>query len=191
MKKTLLFTILSVFTLTATNAQEIKFGAKAGVNFATFTGDALTGFDTRVSFHIGGLAEIPLSEKFSIQPELLYSEKGSDFFTSIDLSYLDIPLMAKYQIIKGLSAELGPVPSILLKAKETKRDVERDVTEYTKTFDLGIGGGVSYELPVGVFFGLRFTKGLMKISQPEKSENPDSQLNVQNNVFQISAGYMF
>lgn len=192
MKKLLLFTILSILVLTAVNAQDFRFGAKVGLNISTFTGDSFTGFDTRASFHIGGLIEVPISEKFSVQPELLYSEKGSDFFNlETRLSYLDIPVMAKYHIIKGLSAELGPVASILLNAEQETSGKVDDVSDFTKTFDIGIGGGVTYAFPMGVFFSLRFTKGLMEISQPEKSDLTDSVLNVENNVFQISAGYLF
>lgn len=184
--------LISLLAVNVSKAQEIRFGAKAGLNLATLTGDAMTGFDTRTSFHIGGLVEIPLSEKFSVQPELLYSEKGSEFFsTELSLGYLDIPVLAKYHIIKGLSAELGPVASILLKAEETKRGEVKDVSEFTKTFDLGIGGGATYRLPMGIFFSLRFTKGIMNISKNDSPENDESEWKVQNNVFQISAGYSF
>ena len=192
MKKTLLFTFITVFAVFAAAAQNISFGAKAGLNLATFTGDALTGLDTRASFHIGGLVEIPITEKFSIQPEVLYSEKGSQFFgEELNLSYIDFPVLAKYHIIKGLSAELGPVASFLLSAEQHRGGKDADVSDFTKSFDLGIGGGATYRLPMDIFFSLRFTKGLMNISENNTSEGYSSGSNVQNNVFQISAGYMF
>ncbi len=192
MKNLFLITLLSICTFHASKAQNLRFGAKAGLNLSTFTGDALTGLDTREGFHIGALVEIPLSEKFSVQPELLYSQKGSEFFSrELSLNYLDIPVMAKYHIIKGLSAELGPVASILLGAEETDREVVVDVSDFTKKFDIGIGAGATYRLDLGVFFSLRFTKGLMNISKSNPSENYESDWKVQNNVFQISAGYSF
>ena len=77
MKKLLLFAAVAVFGLSNVNAQEVKFGAKAGVNFATITGDETSGVDSRTAFHIGGVAEIVISEKFSFQPELLYSGQGA------------------------------------------------------------------------------------------------------------------
>ncbi|MCG2431396.1 porin family protein [Aequorivita xiaoshiensis] len=193
MKKTLLLILLSVFTLVNADAQGLTFGAKAGVNLSTFTGDSFTGFDTRVGLHIGGLAEIPLTEKFSVQPEVLYSQKGSKFFGSETLlSYIDVPILAKYHIIHGLSAELGPVPSFLVEAEYTTNGLENNVSEYIRTFDFGIGGGVSYQLPMGVFFSIRFTKGLMEIRESGKYDpNDDYKLNVDNNVFQVSTGYIF
>lgn len=197
MKKPLLVFFITVFAITLSNAQEFKFAAKAGLNLATFTGDALTVIDTRLSFHIGGLVEIPLSEKFSIQPELLYSEKGSNldtFFSSrikTRLNYLDIPVMAKYHIVNGLSAEIGPVTSILVKADGTSKNGTKDISDFYKTFDFGIGGGVTYRIPMGMFFSLRFTKGLMNINDGEYSDSNNSTSKVQNNVFQVSTGYFF
>lgn len=192
MKKIYLFILLSVLTISLSKAQEVRIGAKAGLNLATFTGDALTGLDTRAGFHIGGLVEVPISEKFSVQPEILYSEKGSQFFSDkVNLSYIDLPVLAKYHIIKGLSAELGPVASFLVNAERVQRGKETDVSESTKSFDLGIGGGISYRIPMGVFFSVRFTKGLMNISKPDTSDGYSYNSKVQNNVFQISAGYSF
>ncbi|WP_299311500.1 outer membrane beta-barrel protein [uncultured Aquimarina sp.] len=63
----------------------IKYGIKAGGNIATIAGREI--FDEnnpRFSFHIVGLLEIQLSEKFSLQPELLYSQQGSRFVQTIE-----------------------------------------------------------------------------------------------------------
>lgn len=192
MKKRNLLILFLFAAFNFSQAQEFSFGAKVGLNLANFTGDALTGLDTHTGFHIGALAEIPLSQKFSIQPEVVYSEKGSEFFsTEVSLGYLDIPILAKYHIIEGLSAELGPVPSILINAKEERSGESKDVKDGTKTFDFGIGIGASYRLPMGIFFSLRFTKGVMDINKEDSSENNNTVLKVQNNVFQASAGYYF
>ncbi len=197
MKKLLLFAVFSIFTFTFTLAQEFRIGVKGGLNLATFTGDALTAFDTRASFHIGGLVEIPISEKFLVQPELLYSEKGSNldgffgFGIKTRLNYLDVPVLAKYKIVKGLSTELGPVASILVKAEGVRDDESRDVSAFYKNFDFGIGGGATYRFSRGLFLSLRFTKGLLNINEPQAPDDNNSDSKVQNNVFQISAGYSF
>ena len=47
-------------------------------NFATLGGDT-EDLDGLTSFHVGGVAEISFSEKFSVQPELLYSAQGASF----------------------------------------------------------------------------------------------------------------
>ncbi len=188
MKKVLLIAAMAVFSLTSAEAQEFGFGVKAGINVASLGGDtSFAGLDSRVAFHVGGLAVIPFTDKISLQPELLYSSQGTSWnFGGVDddlkLDYVTVPVMGKYNIVAGLSGELGPVLGVLVSAKSG--DV--DVKDGFKTVDAAIAIGASYKLDMGVFFGLRYNKGLLDIN-----DDNDSTFSNQNNVFQISAGYMF
>jgi hypothetical protein len=193
MKKSLLLIAVAFISFASLSAQEVRFGIKGGVNLASISGDdyGLASLDSRTGFHIGGLVEIPLVGKFSVQPEILYSSQGSkyNFFAQdgdIKLDYVTVPIMAKYNIIAGLSAELGPVIGVLVKAEEDDGDTSEDVKELFKSTDVGIGIGASYRLPMGVFFGLRYNKGISDIN-----DDPDNSGKNQNNVFQVSAGYSF
>lgn len=89
MKKIILSVSIAIASLT-TNAQEIKFGAKVGLNMSTVKveipqitvgGMAASGETTKNSFkpgfHVGGFAEISLNDAFSLQPELHFSMQGS------------------------------------------------------------------------------------------------------------------
>ena len=73
--KKLLLVAFSLATF-ITNAQDITFGVKAGANFASIGGDDGKDLDGLVSFLIGATVEIPVSDTFSIQPEVLYSGQG-------------------------------------------------------------------------------------------------------------------
>lgn len=187
MRKYLLFVAFSVFAFSASQSQELRFGAKLGLNVAFLGGDTggLESLGSREAFHIGGLIEIPLSEKFSIQPEVLYSQEGADWVWGVGdgeskLDYIRIPVLAKYYFIKGLSAELGPSFGFLMSAESRNIDIKEELN----SFDTGLAFGASYRLDMGVFFSMRFTKGLMDISK-------NSVISNQSNVFQISAGYSF
>lgn len=205
MKKILLLAGVALFSFSM-QAQELRMGAKAGVNFASLGGDETDDLDGKTGFHIGGLVEIPITEKFAVQPELLYSALGAkveeseeifgETFTyesKLKLDYIAIPIMAKYYIIDGLSVELGPQFGILVSAKseteisgggESESD-EEDLKDFYNTLDLGAGIGASYRLPMGVFFSARYVLGFSNI-------NKDSDdFKNQNNVIQISAGYSF
>lgn len=200
MKKLFLITAVAVFFVTTSFAQgEFRMGAKAGLNLASIGGDydGLGGLDSRVSFHIGGLIEVPITDKISVQPEILYSSQGSkgsygflfdevnDF--KIKLDYLNIPILGKYHIIEGLSGELGPVIGILVKAESDNGDGDSvDVKDFYKSVDIGVGIGATYRLPMGFFGSLRYNKGVTDIN-----DDPDFNYNNQNNVFQVSAGYTF
>lgn len=216
--KKLLFTItVSVFGLSLTNAQlDISFGAKAGLNVSTIGGDFgisdidnFTNTKSRVGFHVGGLAEVKLSEKFAVQPELLFSLQGSKIEyrdpvfpednedVTTTLSYINLPIMAKFFPIEGLSVEAGPQVGFLIsdKTKSSIPDGVNDNTFSYKTFDFGLNIGAGYRMENGLLFQARYNFGLAKI---DDTPDPISGLGVfgntfsrKNRNFQLSVGYFF
>ncbi|PVW15684.1 porin family protein [Marixanthomonas spongiae] len=208
MKKLLLFAAFAVFATTFSFAQEVRLGAKAGVNFASIGGDETDDVDGRTSFHIGGVVEIPISEVFSVQPELLYSSQGAkeeyseDFLgetisakAEMKLDYINIPILAKYYVAEGFSIEAGPQVGFLVSANGEyevsgggqSESEEEDISDFVSGVDFGIGAGVGYRLPMGVFFQARYTLGLSNINDGEGSDDFKNQ----NNVIQLSVGYSF
>ena len=183
MKKILLLAVVTVLGFTNVNAQEIKFGAKGGLNFATISGDNTNGIDAVTSFNFGVLSEISISDKFSFQPELMYSGQGYSFNdNTIALSYLNVPLMGKYYVTKGLSVEAGPQIGFLLAAKNEKTDVK----DSFNTVDFGVNFGLGYKLENGLNFGVRYNLGLTDINNLEGYSAKNK-----NGVFQLSVGYFF
>lgn len=183
MKKILLLAVVTVLGFTSVNAQEIKFGVKGGLNFATISGDNTKGIDLVTAFNFGVVSEIPISDKFSFQPEIMYSGQGYSFNdNTIALSYLNIPLMGKYYVTKGLSLEAGPQIGFLLAAKNEKINVK----DSFNTFDFGLNFGLGYKLDNGLNFGARYNLGLTDINNVE-----NSSIKNKNGVFQVSIGYFF
>lgn len=89
MKKILFATVISTMLfLPKLQAQEIKYGFRAGLNISDWAGDAAATiedavsltemFDTRsnTGFHVGSYLEIPVGNRLVIEPALLYSRKG-------------------------------------------------------------------------------------------------------------------
>lgn len=70
--------LLSAFLAAFINlqAQDLDFGAKGGLNRSEVIGDFREGYKSRLSFHLGVFAEMPLKGRFSFHPELLYSSQG-------------------------------------------------------------------------------------------------------------------
>lgn len=113
MKKVILSAVLlAAFSSTDVLAQQqVKFGPKAGVNFANISG--LDNSEMKTGFHVGAVAEIKFNEKFSIQPEVVYSTQGAKFTynnaeVKLNNDYINVPIMAKYYIVDGFSVEAGP-----------------------------------------------------------------------------------
>ena len=181
MKKILLVAVLAVLGFVSGNAQEVKFGAKAGLNFASVRGENSDVYDTVTAFNLGAVAEIPLSEKISFQPEVLFSGQGYSFGNDIAaLNYLNVPLMGKYYVTKGLSLEAGPQVGFLLSAKTDNADVKN----LFKKIDFGVNAGLGYKLENGLNFSARYNLGLSNISSVANTTN-------KNAVVQLSVGYFF
>lgn len=195
MKKIILIAAIALFSFTNSNAQEFSFGVKGGVNVASIGGGTYTGvgsLGSRTGAHIGVLMEVPISGDISLQPELLYSMKGTNW-SDTNLDYIDLPILGKYNLpwVEGLSGELGPVIGVLMSAKHNGNDAK----DSYKTIDAAFAIGATYKLNMGVFFSLRYNKGLIDINDYDSGDPNQSYWwgtsKVQNNVFQISAGYAF
>jgi len=194
MKKTL-FLLMAVCSTLLVNAQKskreegIKIGIKGGLNVANVFGD-VTENDFRTSIHVGLLAEIIVSDKFSIQPELLYSGQG---YLDTDptgssknkLDYVNLPVMCKFYLYKNsLALEAGPQIGFLVSGKNSKGGF---TIPNTNKVDFGLGAGLNYELKNGVFFQGRYNLGLTNINNASFPNND----RVANSVIQLSVGYLF
>lgn len=191
MKKILLAAAFAVATIGMTNAQDLSYGVKGGLNLATLGGDA-EDVSSLTSFHFGGFAQIGISDEFMVQPELIFSAQGavdsedSDF--KQNLSYLNIPIMAKYMVADGLSLEAGPQIGVLISAEATDGNDDVDISDNLNTIDFGVGVGAGYEMESGLMFSLRYNLGLSNILTDDAGGADNS---ITNNVIQLSVGYKF
>ncbi|WBV56477.1 porin family protein [Chryseobacterium daecheongense] len=126
------------------NAQEktkslsrITFGVKAGFNASTLTENNVEYENDqkfKIGINAGGFVNIPIAEKFSVQPEVLFSQGGSktkDIFKyysdnysfkqeydyKMTLNYIVLPLMLQYNILPKFYVEAGPEFGLLLGGK--------------------------------------------------------------------------
>ncbi|GEP95241.1 porin family protein [Chitinophaga cymbidii] len=79
MKKEIVLSLLAVGVSAAAMAQ-VRVGIKGGLNVANITttnSGAVDDSRSLSSFHIGAIADLPLSEILSIQPGVFYTGKGS------------------------------------------------------------------------------------------------------------------
>lgn len=197
--KKIILTAMAVFAFGFANAQETKFGAKVGLNIASLTGD-VENVSSLVGFQLGGFVEFKISDKFAIQPELLYSAQGGkESFTEegvkvegiSKLGYIIIPIMAKYYVAKSFSLEAGPQIGFLTSAKgELKAEGESfevDIKDGLESVDFGLNLGAGYDFTEKFSAGLRYNFGLSNIANTDAGDDTD----VKNSVLSISVGYKF
>ncbi|RXR20605.1 PorT family protein [Flavobacterium amnicola] len=183
--------ILSVQAQKTKQDEGIKIGIKGGLNIANFQGD----YDNngiRTSVHVGLLSEIIVSDKFSIQPELMYSGQGFTDekvggFGRHKFDYITLPVMAKFYVMNdNLSIEAGPQVGFLVSA--TNQNIATDYTVKKQNIvDFGLNLGLGYELKNHVFFQGRYNLGLSNINNSATSNT----FKYRNSVIQFSVGYLF
>ncbi len=194
MKKATFLTVLfSFFILQCALAQiqgtnnigaDGTVAVKAGFNLSSLGGDSRYDYGSKPGFHIGGLVEIPFSDVIILQPEVLLSFQGSGTFLDddINLFYLNVPLIGKYNVWDNLFIEAGPQFSILLSSNIDEDTYGTLVTPDKSTFDIGFALGAGYRLDENFYFQLRFIPGFINVVKDFDSKN---------RVLQISASYFF
>lgn len=183
MKKLIFLSVIFMLGVTVSNAQGVKFGPKAGVNFSGVNGDDVDNVDSRTGLNIGAAVSFGISELFSVQPEVTYSMRGfTDGEFDIKLDYVDIPVMADFTIAEGLSLQGGPIFGINITATQEVDGNESDLDDIS-TLNIAAAIGAQYELPIGLFFNIRYDMGFNDIIDIEPS------VDAKNCNLNVSAGF--
>ncbi len=190
--KILTLAILATFAGFAAGAQHFKVGVKAGADIHKIDGKS---FKDEFSFgyHVGGFADIGLTKKWGIQPEVMLSQVNVDTsstFSSVykfndvskvQLKYLKIPLLVNYMPNEFVSLQLGPQFGILM-------DNDKSLVQNGKSAfsggDFSMLGGLQLNISKIKLYG-RYAIGLSNINDIDNREKWKNQ-----NV-QIGVGYNF
>ena len=122
------YIVLFIFFISTiiSQAQDFRAGPLLGTSFSQVDGDSYVGFN-KVGINVGGFVYRPISDKWTIQLDIAYTQKGSreapkpdkgrldDY--KIHLSYIQFPLVARYQY-KKFSGEAGISVGALLDSQE-------------------------------------------------------------------------
>ena len=203
--------LCTAIAVSTTVFSQARFGIKGGINLANQKIKASVGGqsgselgDGIVSFHVGGVAEIPLSPSIAFRPELLLSGKGSNLDGTLNGSsgtvelrpyYIEIPLnlVFTHDFPDGLHFIAGAGPSIGIGAfgKVKYQSLSDDAFQDSgfKRLDFGINLLAGLELNSGLTFGVNFTPGLANIYGQDDVQGID--ITWTNRVCAFSVGYMF
>jgi hypothetical protein len=213
--------ILTMMMIPVINAQ-VRYGIRTGVNFAKWQGDDLQIIEDlidktdgylvtkgKTGFHGGGYVNIPISETFSFEPGLQYSKKGYSIKGDLQINalkflginagaqvqshYIDIPLVLKAKLVKGLNVYAGPQVSYLARSTLNAKlgvlgisifNKGIGITDRLNKVDLGLTGGVGYQFDNGLNIQAGYDYGLSKL---DKNDNYSAY----NRVVKVSVGFTF
>ncbi|MFC5045697.1 porin family protein [Aquimarina hainanensis] len=167
-----------IFGLITTYAQESSYGIRMGVNVSSINSSELPENleDGRVGVVVGFLADFPLKGKLSFQPELQYSSQGNKD-ERLQLNYINMPLLLKYNITEFLNIQAGPLAGIKI--------WEWENNDNYKTFDFSAVGGIGVNVTENIFVDLRYIHGLSDVFDDKGGLTFEGN----NQVFQIALGY--
>lgn len=195
-------------TVSAQNTSSPSIGIKGGLNYSSLNFSFTAWDKPKTGYHLGAFVNLPLSDRFSIQPELLYSTKGTrvpyritdwlDGQVALDLRYLDLPVMGQVKLGRFAHIEAGPYASLLLDANlkhgstipflNFSYDLPNDVFS---RLDYGLAAGAGMDLGhLGV--GVRYNYGLGKVEDVKQLLGTDFTItNARNTTWQLSVTYRF
>ena len=159
-----------------------KFGVKGGINLSNLYVDDVDDENMKVGINVGVFAKFPMTRGFSIQPELLYSSKGAKLTYNnaiqgrgeyrYNLNYVDLPVLAVFNVGKNFNIHAGPYVSLLTSANikrldKTNDDIDLiadlDADDFNR-FDYGLTGGVGLDIE-NFTIGARYNYGLHEIGK--------------------------
>ena len=200
MKKVMLMMAVLTASLTAMAQHEegdFLVQPKVGLNIATLSDADKTIGD----LNFGIEAELMLTDYFSLSAGAAVSNQGGKYDDSlygsytVDLDYVNVPVMANFYVLPGLSLKAGIQPSFRMKAKVKTDGSSYDMDQFyallagtgieedfkVKKFDLSIPVGIAYEYQ-NVVLEARYNWGVTKIMDNDSFYN---------RVFQLTLGYKF
>jgi len=166
----LLFTIFVLISVLA-NAQDLKYGFAGGLLSGSerneFNGNTGTVSDS--GFYIGFFTEIPITEKFKIQPEFDYGNIGGS-------GYAFLSARAKYYALKSFYLQAGPQLTYVL----------QDVAGFLNKAGADLSFGAGFDFSEHFHFQARYAFEITnRLNQGNSGDS--SRLN----WLQVGVGYSF
>jgi hypothetical protein len=190
--KKLIIAFLSLYCFQTQAQSTFGSGVKAGVSIATLSSEAgffddgsdtYRNFSSLTSFYVGGFIDLNLTKIYTLSPELLYSNQGSDYNFSpngvttsgtIKVSYLNFNIVNKFRITPNFYPYAGASFDFVV---DKNYDVDSEID-----FALFIGAGLKFNNNFGI--EARAKKGLIPVLDYSNG-------NHNNVVFQFGATYTF
>lgn len=218
--KTLLFSSLLISSFSYAQ-QTPSFGIKAGVVSSGIQGDmikTLTGLkdlsngfvktSNHTGFFTGISTTIPVSNSFSLESGIYYSQKGYDLKGTLSIKgmdflsanaksvllsqYIDVPILLKANF-NGFRVFAGPQLSYLIKSDlKTSAGIlglnllskTIDASTQFNSWDAAMTGGIGYQFENGVNITAAYDYGLLKIDAHRNA-------NAFNHAVKIGIGFNF
>jgi len=187
MKKIIL--LLVVIFIATTSIAQVSAGLKVGASFASVEAAAMgvkASTSNRTALALGGFVNFSVSEKFKIQPELLYQGMGGSVDgETFKSEYINIPVLAQYAVTQNFKIEAGPQFGILASSKSAGEDIK----DAFKTSDFQLLFGASINVTDAIGIGARYGTSMSSIASNADQAFDDVNVSIKNKAFTVMLTY--
>lgn len=186
----------------------VSLGLQAGVNVADLAGtDNEFAPHDRFGFIGGGFLKLNPSDRYAIQLDVLYVQKGGEENTELTpedpedqffVNYVELPLLFKVVLsTSGVRPEIFAGPSLAFEVScsydafpggQSDRMNCSEVGIQTRSLDLGIALGADVEIPLGSGYVVVDGRGIVGLRSIDAS---DESLDIRNRFLSLMVGYRF
>ncbi len=184
-------------------SNSLHFGLRGGLNLAAIVkDDDAPDFSSKMKAGVqaGVYLQLPLSTTFSVQPEVLFSQKGygangsflgSNYKYRVTTNYIDVPLLAKFTPHKNFGIVVGPQFSFLANTsyKFTTANAQYENVVKNNNDDLrknilgglvGLEAGLTDNITVSARYALDFQKN--------NDDGTSNSIKYRNQVISLTVG---
>ena len=193
--------LIACIASSAFSIENLSIGGRASGNFNLIWGENSRDGAYGFGFNLGGAALYEINSMIQINPELTFAYRNHSFSSEVDLSLvtssadititflnIDIPILARLQVIQPVFFEIGPLVSLNLSSSYSYEQKSSSSLTFTNEgdieepslieFGLVFGVGKKLDIGTGLDVNFRFILGLTNTYK-------DS---LDNNIYQVITG---
>lgn len=208
MRKIYLAILLGLITSAAAHSQilygvqgsfqssNVALGSSAGA-FGGLGLDMSAMLKARLGFRAGVMADIPITDRLSVRPQLLYSAKGykvdprpllasllggfggltdalpDSLVQTVGVNYLEVPVQVMYGLDAGPGrVVIGAGPYVAYALGGSLNGKTEAFSNSINRFDYGANLSLGYELPMGLTVSAYYSHGFANLIAPTQSAPP-------------------
>jgi len=157
---------------------KLRFGLKVGLNSVQMKVVNMSNDNAqnKSGVYVGAFVNIPSSDVFSIQPEIIYS--STEYSGTSKMSFLHVPVLLNFKLANNFTGFFGPEAQILLDINDTQNK------DLFNSFLLGFSFGANYKITPNFYLEARPYFALSKFLEEDSGYRKF-------NTLQIGLAYTF
>ena len=201
-QKSVLSYLIFLFSISSFAQTGFDAGILAGINASQVNGDGYSGFK-KAGILVGLYTNVSISEKFNLQLEINYSEKGSrrnpktsegdtEFFL-MRMNYINVPIMVQYEkdkFIYELGIYGGQLINDELENENGPFEIPPEFNQF-KEQDYGALIGINFNFTDNLLMNWRFSTSVIPFRKFNSGESFQFDAGMMHHYLSFSFKYQF